>query len=467
MTSSVSSANTDYSSKYLSTGISTLSKSGLISSSDASNMSAILKGDDSTLVNNLLANTGMSEELQTLIYGVYDIVKAVMVSGSQAAQPDVDAASTDKTAMEDVVAKGTAAGSDAQKEGEEIQSDTLNQGSTLNAKVNAAGDQIKNTEEEAQEEIDTLTEENEQKQEEIKANQKIIEERTAEQTELLSKINAKKEELGISTAQPQNSSPPDGASEDKDQTSASTSGTFISTDGCEDPELNDLVAQYNANCVEITGLDMINQALSTDITTNTETIKETQDTAIQVTAEQSAQIDEAVTQIVSLSTSAKGALNEVQNLLKGQLNQFDNLMLIKLSVAMTKSAVCGTKSGLLAAAASAMGVGCIVSFGATAQKAADLTQASLMEGNASFKQIANNVAGKMLEAQMNAYMSQVWSNIGNSIGVDISSYMNDIFASAQETKSLAQSSKFYQAPDADETGNEEIKKDEEQAPQTA
>ena len=220
----------------------------------------------------------------------------------------------------------------------------------------------------------------------------------------------------------------------------------MSSDSVEDSELKALIQEYNTLGIDIAGLQQMNTVLTSQNVTYRENIMNNVEMAetglaerIEVTQEQAANIDAATNEIVSMCNNAQSAITEVQNLLKGQFPKLDQVTLVKLATSMTKSAICGTNSGILASAAAAMGLGSVVTFGASAQKAAELTAASADQAAGSAKHIATNVAGKLIQQQMMAYMNQTLSNISQMTGVDLTQMQSLMTQYVQEQSATSNS----------------------------
>ena len=298
--------------------------------------------------------------------------------------------------------------------------------------------------------VETITQVNEENEasaelmqennEVIQENEQQIQQKQAQMEQLQQQISSLK-----GNAQANNADQGDG-----------TGTEFIQANGAEgNPELKALIDQYNGLAADVAGLKLQNDALITQnvsqgetINENIEATQEQQTELVEITAEQSANIDAAANEIVSMCNSAEGAINEVKNMLAGNFPKMDQVTLVKLATAMTKSAICGTNSGLLATAASAMGVSSIFSFGATAGKAAQLTAAAGDQGAASAAHIAANAAGKLAQQAATAAVNQVLSNVSNLVGVDLNSLYSqmtqfigensEMLAQAKDTASQAQ-----------------------------
>lgn len=336
--------------------------------------------------------------------------------------------------------------------------------SVITTKAQDGTKQIEETVEKNNEAVDTIT----KNQEQIDQNNAQIQEKQQRMNELASQIATKKAQLGIKSQAPAKPQPlpqanqGDDKADNKGVESGANQQQFVpmSQDGIQDSELQALITEYNGLGVDIAGLQQQNATLSTEnissqetLTDNVETTQDSITESIEVSNEQSAKIDEAANNIISMAKDASSAINEVQNMLKGQFPQFDKLTLVKLATSVTKAAVCGTNSGLLATAAATMGATSIFSFGATAAKAAELGAASADQAAASAKNIATNVAGKVLQQQMTQYMNKTFSDIGKMIGVDLSSMTSVMNQYIQEQSnlskdSLAQFTQIAQSNDA-------------------
>ncbi|MCD8377922.1 MAG: hypothetical protein LUB59_03945, partial [Candidatus Gastranaerophilales bacterium] len=285
--------------------------------------------------------------------------------------------------------------------------------------------------------IDTLNE-----------NQKIIEEKQQEQQTLLSLINARKAELNIPAEMPENgNSEPvsvpagdgavQGSADDNSQQQTTTlaAPTFQPMqNSSDDSVLNGYIEQYNKCGMSIQACQQENiQLVEVVVNNNTEAATVQQET-IEITDEELANIDNATNAIVSAADSAEGAIKEVQNLLNGQFPQLDKVTTIKLATSMTKSAICGTKSGIFAAAAAAMGVGSVFSFGSTAADAAKLTEQATASGENSALSLAKNAAGKIAQNAYTAYMQNTLGNIAETYGLN-SEFTSQLLAEIGNIKS--------------------------------
>lgn len=258
----------------------------------------------------------------------------------------------------------------------------------------------------------------------IAENQKKIEEEQTQMQELKAQIDALRNESGLGEAQFEDATIKGQGGEEG---SSDISFKQMSNKGIENnPKLAELINKYNACAGVIAGFQAENAKLTTDngtyqqnIRDNVATAQEKQVEQIEITEEKSANIDAAANEIVSMCNSAEGAINEVKNMLAGNFPKIDQVTLVKLATAMTKSAICGTNSGLLATAAATMGVGAIFSFGATAGEAAKLTAASVDQGAGAAAHIAANAAGKLAQQAATAAVNQVLSNVSNLVGVDL------------------------------------------------
>lgn len=108
--------------------------------------------------------------------------------------------------------------------------------------------------------------------------------------------------------------------------------------------------------------------------------------------------------------NAKQAINEVKTVLDGQLPKLDEAAKIRIAGEMTKAAISETESGLLAAAAAAMGLSSVFSFGSTASEAIELGQGA---GN-KLKILSDATLQASVEKTMKTYMDNVMKQcLGN------------------------------------------------------
>lgn len=433
------------------------------------NAEAILTDTTNQVVGNLVSDPVAKE----IVSGAVDIVKTVLL-GNYNKGKDIKEAKqnlSDMNAISSASNQLADAGNNATNQVvQTLQNDMNSKSSEIDESSNVVitnvqegSSQIEELEEKNKETVDTIN----KNQEQIDQNNAQIQEKQQRLNELASQISAKKAQLGIKSQtpakpqplpQPNNTDNPsenDGVKPDSSQQSF----TLMSTDGIEDSELQALISEYNGLGVEITGLQQQNTALSSEnisnqetLATNVETTQENITQSIEVSQEQLDKIDAAANEIVSMSNDANAAINEIQNMLKGQFPQFDKLTLVKLSTAVAKAAVCGTNSGLLATAAATMGVSSIFSFGSTAAKAAELASASTDQGKGSAEYILAEVGGKALRQQMTQYLNKTFADISNMAGVDltqITSFMTQYVQEQANTSkdSLAQFTQLAQSKD--------------------
>ena len=398
------------------------------------------------LVSNPVANAA--------IKGAIDIVKIVLMGQYNKGQDIKDAGQN----LTDINTLGNTSNqmADAGKTQSEqilgaLQSDLDGAKTTVDDATNT----ITVTMEDGTSQVIEISEQNIATAEQIQKNQDLIDQNNSEiqtkqqrLTELSTQIAAKKAELGMSAEAPAvtgGGDAPSGAGEAPAGDSPQGAGFVpMSSDGIQNSELKALIQEYNELGIDISGLQQMNTTLTAQNATFRENIMNNVEMAetglaerIEVTQEQAANIDSATMEIVSMCNNAQSAIGEVQNLLQGQFPKLDQVTLVKLATAMTKSAICGTNSGLLASAAAAMGVGSIVSFGATAQKAAELTAASVDQAAGSAKHIATNVAGKLIQQQMMSYMNQTLSNISQMTGVDLTQMQSLMTQYVQEQSTVS------------------------------
>lgn len=403
------------------------------------NTDAMITNTTDGVVDNLVSNPVANAAVK----GAIDIVKTVLL-GQYNKGEDIKDAKNDESALKDLASQSNAIADEGKNAGKEVLNQVQSDADEVQSNINNSVDTIKNATEEGAEEITEVSKETEATTETLEGNQATIKQNNDEiqkkqskRDELASKIATKKAELGMSNEAPAPKPTPtpsapgtDGNNssvENGGENSTQTNTQLMSTDGVEDGELKALINEYNTLGADISGLQLINTNLSTKNTAMTETIQENIENTSQsvtekmeISEEQSAYIDEQTNNIVSMANDAESAIKEVSNLLQGQFPKMDKVATVKLATSMTKSAICGTNSGLLASAAAAMGVSSVFSFGSTAAKAAELGAASGDQAAASAKHIATNVAGKIIQQQMTQYMKQTFSDIGQMIGVDLS-----------------------------------------------
>lgn len=437
------------------------------------NGDAILTDTTNQVVDNIVSDPVAN----AVVKGAVDIVKTVLIGNYNKGQ-DIKEAGQNLSDISSITTMGSQIADAGNSSSEQIVQTLQGNMDNKSAEVDEAvavittnaqegTKQIEETVEKNNEAVDTIT----KNQEQIDQNNAQIQEKQQRMNELASQIATKKAQLGIKSQAPAKPQPlpqanqGDDKADNKGVESGANQQQFVpmSQDGIQDSELQALITEYNGLGVDIAGLQQQNATLSTEnissqetLTDNVETTQDSITESIEVSNEQSAKIDEAANEIISMANDASSAINEVQNVLKGQFPQLDKLTLVKLATSVTKAAVCGTNSGLLATAAATMGVGSVFSFGATAAKAAELGAASADQAAASAKNIATNVAGKVLQQQMTQYMNKTFSDIGKMIGVDLSSMTSVMNQYIQEQSnlskdSLAQFTQIAQSNDAIKT----------------
>lgn len=441
------------------------------------NGDAILTDTTNQVVDNLVSDPVAN----AVVKGAVDIVKTVLVGNYNKGQ-DIKEAGQNLSDISSITTMGSQIADAGNSSSEQIVQTLQGNMDNKSAEVDEAVSVITTNAQEGTKQIEETVEKNKEitdtiakNQEQIDQNNAQIQEKQQRMNELASQIATKKAQLGIKSqapAKPQplpqaNQGDPSAEGNNVNSDSGQQSFALMSTDGIEDSELQALISEYNSLGVEITGLQQQNTALSSENISNQETLATNVETtqgnitqSIEVSQEQSAKIDAAANEIISMANDASSAINEVQNVLKGQFPQLDKLTLVKLATSVTKAAVCGTNSGLLATAAATMGVGSVFSFGATAAKAAELGAASADQAAASAKNIATNVAGKVLQQQMTQYMNKTFSDIGKMIGVDLSSMTSVMNQYIQEQSnlskdSLAQFTQIAQSNDAIKTDDKD------------
>ena len=439
------------------------------------NADAILTDTTNQVVDNLISDPVAKE----IVNGAVDIVKTVLL-GNYNKGKDIKEAKqnlSDMNAISSANNQVADAGNNATNQVvQTLQNDMDSKSSEIDESSNVVitntqegSSQVEALKEKNKETVDTINE----NQEQIDQNNSQIQEKQQRLNELASQISAKKAQLGIKSqapAKPQPLPQPNNAnnpSEKNDVNPDSGQQLFalMNADGIEDPELQALISEYNGLGVEITGLQQQNTTLSEENISSQETLENdtisTQENitqSIEVSQEQLDKIDAAANEIVSMSNNANAAINEIQNMLKGQFPQFNKLTLVKLSTAVTKAAICGTNSGLLATAAATMGVSSIFSFGATAAKTAELTAAATDQGAASAEHILTQVGGKLLQQQMTQYMNKTFADISRMTGVDLTQMTSFMTQYVQEQSNVSKES-FAQFTRLAQS-NDGIKKDD-------
>lgn len=369
------------------------------------------------VVGGALDAMGASPVVKEVVSGVIDIVKTVLV-GNYNMGADVQEAKQNGQEIADLTNTATQMSEATENTSNEILN-TLNADTTQKqSEIEAQSQDLVTNLEQSSETIVQVNEENEAAAELMQENNEVIQENQAQ----IQQKQAEMEQLQQKIASLKGNSPVNNTDQGD-----GTGTEFIQANGTEgNPELQALINQYNGLATEVAGLNLLNKTLTDQnvsqaetINKNVDAIQDQQTEMVEITAEQSANIDAAANEIVSMCNSAEGAINEVKNMLAGNFPKIDQVTLVKLATAMTKSAICGTNSGLLATAAATMGVGAIFSFGATAGEAAKLTAASVDQGAGAAAHIAANAAGKLAQQAATAAVNQVLSNVSNLVGVDL------------------------------------------------
>ncbi len=193
-----------------------------------------------------------------------------------------------------------------------------------------------------------------------------------------------------------------------------------------DPQLQNLMAkrtsligQIGTAFTQMLGFQTSNIELQSNIEGLQAEKQNLADESMEISAELATQVDEMSGAFTDIYNNASGAVNELSGMLQGQFPQFDKITCIKLACMVAKSAICGTNSGLLAAAAAELGVGSVVSFGATAAKAAQCTEASINEGGRAAKLALQNSVQKIAVDQAKVFTNQIVNNILSGISPEL------------------------------------------------
>lgn len=405
---------------------------------------------------NDLVSTGMNElgvspAGQAVVTGALDIIKTLLIGYTKGADvkeakqvgEDVEQitdtmqemSSVSESASQEVV---SALSSDV----EVVKSDMEASAQDVSNAVKSSGDIIAQINEDNQQ----LAKEIDENNKKIQENQEKIEKEQAEMDKLAAEIEALRSELGMGALVFED---PKSAGEGGENGSSGFGPKKMISEGAEsNPKLLGLINRYNTHAqniqiyqVENAGLSEINAEKTELINGNISTTQEQQAATYEVTAEQEAQIDAAANQIVAMCNSAKGAINEIKSMLEGNFPKLDQVALIKLATSMTKSAICGTESGMLATAAGALGLSSVVSFGATAAKAAEATAASIDKGAGAAAHIATNAAGQLVEQVATNMVNQVIGNISNLVGVDLNGMYSELMAFVGQVNGFVAESK--------------------------
>ncbi|MBR3889409.1 hypothetical protein IKJ53_02735, partial [bacterium] len=394
---------------------------------------------------------GVGPAGQAVVTGAMDIIKTLLMGYTKGA--DVKEAKQTGEEVEQITGAMEEMSSVSESASQEVVSALSSDTEAVKSDMESTAQDISNT---VQSGADTIAQKNEENQQiakeieendkKIQENQEKIQEEQADMDKLAAEIESLRSQSGMGAAVFEDSK---SAGEGGENGSSGFGPKKMSSEGAEsNPRLMELINQYNSHAQNIQVYQVENAGLSEEnaektelINSNISTTQEQQAATYEVTAEQEAQIDAAANQIVSMCNSAKGAINEVKNMLEGNFPKLDQVTLIKLATSMTKSAICGTESGLLATAAGALGLSSVVSFGATAAKAAEATAASIDKGAGAAAHIATNAAGKILEQVAKSAVNQVIGNISNIVGVDLNSMYSNLMAFAGQVDGLITESK--------------------------
>ena len=389
--------------KVLKTGVNTASKlakayksNGMEGIGNIWEQQAIASGD--AAINGMVDNFVQDPAANAAVKGAIDIVKTVLLNMYNAAELKAEDDALVKD-LENAVSQSNTLADKGNADATAISNETKSQIDETQQNIDTSTSTITNTVTDASKEIAELQGANSDEANAILENNAKIAELSQKQAEILDKINQAKEQYQIEIKEKQSKSADENPNGRK----------FLDGDVPGMPEeLKALIADYNALGVEMAGLDLENQVHAENAKANSANIEELNDTSIQVSEEMAASIDEQTQLILDVYNTAEGAITEMTNVLQGNFKQIDKVTCVKLATMALKSAICGTNTGLLSAAAAAAGVGSLFDGG---QKVIQLTNAATNEGGRATTLALKNAAGKMLEQTAKAYANQIMSNI--------------------------------------------------------
>lgn len=368
----------------------------------------LASGDVEGGVESAVTNITGNQTVGTIAGTLASVVMAVL-GGQNVGQQEINAAAKNASAVKDITQSQNQLSNLSEKGASEIKNETEANIDAGKQNIDGKTADTQAAVESSKEVVDGIKAKNEEQQAKIAENNKAIQEATEKRNAILEKINSK--QASSKTLQnEQTNVKNDKNGEQKPQISSLPEG------GSEDPELQALKAKYDSLGGTIEKLIADNNALNTKLAEGNKTIQDNVNETVSVTETQLSEIDECANNIISMSKDAQGAINEISEMLQGQFKTLDKQTCVKLACEMVKATANGTQSGLLAAAATAMGVSSLFSFGATAAKTAQLTKNSVECGTASASEIAANVAGKAMQDYAKNLSNQIVGNITQGLG---------------------------------------------------
>ena len=368
----------------------------------------LASGDVEGGVESAVTNITGNQTVGTIAGTLASVVMAVL-GGQNVGQQEINAAAKNASAVKDITDSQNQLSNQANQGASEIKNETEANTDAEKQNIDGKTADTQAAVESSKEVVDGIKAENEEQQAKIAENNKAIQEATEKRNAILEKINSK--QASSKTLQNEQSNVKnDKNGEQKPQISSLPEG------GSEDSELQALKAKYDSLGGTIVKLTAENVELQAKIDEGNKTIQDSVNETVSVTETQLSEIDECANNIISMSKDAQGAINEISEMLQGQFKTLDKQTCVKLACEMVKATANGTQSGLLAAAATAMGVSSVFSFGATATKTAQLTKNSVECGTASASEIAANVAGKAMQDYAKNLSNQIVGNITQGLG---------------------------------------------------
>lgn len=206
-------------------------------------------------------------------------------------------------------------------------------------------------------------------------------------------------------------------------------------DGTQKPNIAD-DSIINGELRQIDGLESLigdysadNFVLAENIQTSMAQTSEQVTNAASENENTSMSVDEMSNLMVQGYKDFESGMSELKNFMQGNLPKFDKAMAQKITELTTKAAINGVNSGTLYAMAATFGLGSVVSFGATADKAANATQGGVKYNIASVGDAASAALEKVIKQQIKSYLTQQISQLSDRIDFT-GGYLNEVFDTA-------------------------------------
>ena len=368
----------------------------------------LASGDIEGGVESAVTNITGNQTVGTIAGTLASVVMAVL-GGQNVGQQEINTASKNTAAVKNITDSQNQLSNQANQGASEIRNEAETNIEAQRQNIGGISEDIENSVGTSKENVDRIKEENKAYEAKKAEKEKAIEETTKKRNAILEKSKSKQassESKENETSNVENSNNGD----KKTQVLPSPEGVSV------DSELQALRAEYDSLGGTIEKLKAEKGELQAKIDEGNKTIQDSVNETVSVTETQLSEIDECANNIISMSKDAQGAINELSAVLQGQFKTLDKQTCIKLAGEMVKASMNGTQSGLLAAAATAMGVSSVFSFGATATKTAQLTKNSVECGTASGMELAGNVAGKVMQDYAKNVLNQMVGNITQGLG---------------------------------------------------